>query len=146
MTVLSLNAANIEAIAHTLQAVPKVAEPPPIVQAVALKLPTFWLSHPVVWFAQVEVQFAACQPPIDTDLTKYNYVVAAHDNMTAGEVEALLLAPQKKNKYPTLKSALIKAFGKTQAHKDNELLSLSLASVTGSHLPYLDTFALLTPI
>ena len=100
----------------------------------------------MVWFAQVEVQFAACQPPIDTDLTKYNYVVAAHDNMTAGEVEAPLLAPQKKNKYPTLNSALIKAFGKTQAHKDNELLSLSLASVTGSHLPYLDTFALLTPI
>ena len=40
MIVMSLNATDVEALAHALRAVPKV-EPPPVVQAVALKLPTF---------------------------------------------------------------------------------------------------------
>ena len=120
---MSLNASDVEAIAHALRAVPK--NDPPVVQAVALKLLTFWLSRPAVWFAQVEVQFATRQPPITADLTKYKYVAAALDNVAAGEVEALILTPPARDKYTTLKTALIKAFGKTQAQKDNELLSLS---------------------
>ena len=78
-----------------------------------------------MWFAQVEAQFATRQPPITEDLTKYNYVVAALDNVAAGEVEAFILAPPMTDKYKALKEALIKAFGKTQTQKDNELLSLS---------------------
>ena len=70
----------------------------------------------------VSVLFHPCHRPIEADLTKYNYVVAALDNVAAGEVEALILSPPAENKYPALKSALIKAFGKTQAQKDNELL------------------------
>ena len=63
-------------------------------------------------------------PPIEADLTKYNYVVAALDNTAKGEVEALILPPAR-DKHPALMSALIKNFGKTQSQKDNELLSLS---------------------
>ena len=87
------------------QALTTVAKPdPPVVQAVALKLPTFWLSRPAVWFAQVEAQFATRQPPIDADLTKYNYVVAALDNVAAVEVEAIILVPPPTNKYKQLKT------------------------------------------
>lgn len=95
------------------------------VAAVALKLPAFWTTRPEVWFSQVEAQFATRQPPIVADLTKYYYVVAALDNVTAGEVESLILSPPDEGKYLALKTALIKAFGKTQLQKDNELLSLS---------------------
>ena len=76
-------------------------------------------------FRQVEAQFATRSPPIAADLTKFNYVVAALDNATAGEVEAIILSPPTDGKYDALKTALISAFGKTQASKDMELLSLS---------------------
>ena len=118
---MSLGAADVQAIPQTMQDI----KTQPTVSAMALKLPTFWMARPAVWFSQVEAQVATRQPPIDTDFTKYNYVVAALDNVIAGEVEALILSPPANGKYITLKSMLIKAFGKTQAQKDNKLLFLS---------------------
>jgi hypothetical protein len=94
------------------------------VSAVALKLPAFWIADPEVWFAQAEAQFASRAPAIVSDDTKYNYVVAALDNTTAAEVRAILLNPPKSNKYDAIRAALFAAFGKTQAAKDKELLSL----------------------
>ena len=120
---MTLNADDVLAIAQALRAVPK-DDPAPAIQAVAVKLPTFWLSRPEVWFAQVEAQFATRQPPIVADLTKYNHVVAALDNVAAGEVSAIILSPPVADKYTALKDALINAFGKTQTQKDSELLSL----------------------
>ena len=38
-------------------------------------------------------QFATRSPPIAADLTKFNYVIAALDNATAGKVEAIILSP-----------------------------------------------------
>ena len=119
---MSLNAASVEAIAQALQVVPKANLP--AVHTVAFKLPAFWLTHPAIWFAQVEVQFTTRCPLIKADFTKYNYVVAALDNTATSEVEALILSPPARDKYPSPKSALIKAFGKTQSQKDNKLLSL----------------------
>lgn len=118
---MSLAAEDLQALAQAIRG----CESKPVVNAVALKLPTFWTARPAVWFSQVEAQFATRQPPIENDRTKYNYVVAALDNATAGEVEALLLSPPADDRYLALKTALIKAFGRTQAEKDNELLSLS---------------------
>jgi hypothetical protein len=128
---MALAADDVQAIAQALQgllAAPVDPLPAPAAgttNAVAVKLPAFWTARPAVWFSQIEAQFATRQPPITADLTKYNYVVAALDNSTAGEVEALILNPPADNRYEILKTALIKAFGKTQAEKDNELLSLS---------------------
>ena len=99
-------------------------QPKPAVNAVALKLPTFWMARSAVWFSQVEAQFATWQPPIEADITKFYYIMVALDSVTAGEVEALILNPPARDKYPALKTALIKAFGKKQAQKD-ELFSLS---------------------
>ena len=95
----------------------------PGVQAASLKLPDFWTDKPEVWFACIESQFGTKQ--ITGDKTKFDYVVSSLDNATAGEVEAILITPPENDKYGALKSALLAAFGKTQAQKDSELLSIT---------------------
>lgn len=85
-------------------------------------MPNFWTEKPDVWFAQVESQFNTKQ--ITVDKTKFDYVVQSLDNSTASEVESIILHPPKTDSYGFLKEALIKAFGKTQEQKDNELLNL----------------------
>lgn len=92
------------------------------VSAVSLKLPEFWINSPEVWFARVEAQFGTKN--ITEDQTKYDYTVSALDFRTAEEIHALLINPPDKNKYSAIKEALIKAFGKSQAQKDAELLNL----------------------
>ena len=52
--------------------------------AVALKLPPFWISQPGVWFQQAEAQFTLRN--ITADDTKYFYVVAALDQETASRL------------------------------------------------------------
>ena len=95
----------------------------PTVNAVTIKLPEFWSSSPEVWFARVEAQFGT--KIITQDQTKYVYVVSALDFKTAEEVHDVLLNPPEVNKYENLKKALIKAFGKSQAQRANELLNLN---------------------
>ena len=92
------------------------------VSAVSLKLPEFWINSPEVWFARVEAQFGTKN--ITEDQTKYDYTVSALDFRTAEEIQGLLINPPDKNKYIAIKTALIKAFGKSQAQKDSELLNL----------------------
>ena len=95
----------------------------PGIQTASLKLPDFWTDKPEVWFARVESQFGT--KGITVDKTKFDYVVSSLDNSTAGEVEAILTAPPDNDKYDALKTALLAAFGKTQAQKDSELLSIT---------------------
>ena len=92
------------------------------VSADSLKLPEFWINSPEVWFARVEAQFGTKN--ITEDQTKYDYTVSALDFRTAEEIQGLLINPPDKNKYIAIKTALIKAFGKSQAQKDLELLNL----------------------
>ena len=98
-------------------------QPPAVVGAIAIKLPPFWTTRPEVWFAQCEAQFATRN--VTAQLTKFYYVVAALDNTTAAEVEALILQPPAENPYDRLKADLIKAFGRTQQDKDMALLNLA---------------------
>ena len=125
---MPLDNEDVQAIAQALQALlpatPAAATPPATISSVSIKLPPFWTTRPEVWFRQVETQFATRIPAITVDLTKFNHVVAALDNITAGEVEAIILSPPADGKYDALKAALINAFGKTQASKDMELRSL----------------------
>lgn len=93
------------------------------VNSVSLKLPEFWIKSPEVWFARVESQFAT--KGINQDQTKYDYVVSALDINTADEIQSILINPPTDDKYNTLKNALIKTFGKSQAQKDAELLNLN---------------------
>ncbi|KAK7502996.1 hypothetical protein BaRGS_00005622 [Batillaria attramentaria] len=93
------------------------------INSVSIKLPEFWTKLPEVWFARVEAQFGIKR--ITQDQTNYNYVVSSLDINTAEEVQPILTNPPTDNKYiNSLKKALIKTFGKSQAQKDAELLNL----------------------
>ena len=120
----SLAAEDVTQIAAALHGLLAPANnPTPAVQAVTLKLPSFWCSKPEVWFTQIESQFAIRH--ITNDQTRYDYVVSALDDSTASEIEALLLSPPAENRYDAVKQTLISAFGKSQAVKDSELLAIS---------------------
>ena len=54
----------------------------PHTNAVALKLPAFWVDHPRVWLQQAEAQFALKH--ITADVTKYYYVVPAVGHSACG--------------------------------------------------------------
>ena len=116
---MPLEADDIRALAQQLK------DLQPAVGAVSIKLPPFWTDKPEVWFAQVEAQFATRQPPITADDTKYNHIISSLDNSMASEVSALIVTPPPADKYDSLKKVLIKAFGKTEAQKDAELLNLN---------------------
>ncbi|GFN76526.1 transposon ty3-g Gag-Pol polyprotein [Plakobranchus ocellatus] len=93
------------------------------INAVSIKLPEFWTTSPEVWFARVEAQFGTKN--ITQDQTRYDYVVSALDVRTAEEVQDVLVNPPDADRYATLKNTLIKAFGKSQAQRDSELLNLN---------------------
>ncbi|GFN92411.1 Gag Pol protein [Plakobranchus ocellatus] len=80
----------------------------------------FSIKLPEVWFARVEAQFGTKN--ITQDQTRYDYVVSAIDVRTAEEVQDVLVNPPGADRYATLKNALIRAFGKSQAQRDSELL------------------------
>ena len=59
--------ADFEAMMHRYQRTKTVA-------ATAVKLPTFWIENPELWFAQVECVFNNRQPRFTQDATNHNYV------------------------------------------------------------------------
>ena len=85
------------------------------IETVALKLPTFWTTCPLAWFAQTEAQFAL--RGITADETKYCHVVAALDPDTASRSLAVISLPPPTCKYSTIKSFLTDAYGLSEAEK-----------------------------
>nr|XP_054771423.1 uncharacterized protein LOC129279352 [Lytechinus pictus] len=75
------------------------------VQAVAIKLPPFWRSDPLVWFAQAEAQFVT--RAITQEATKYAHVIAALPEDVAQEICDILVNPPATNQYSNLKKNLI---------------------------------------
>ena len=71
------------------------------VDAVLLKLPTFWTAGPSAWFEQVESQFAL--RGVTQDGTKYHHVVASLDNTTAQRALSILASPPATEKYQAIK-------------------------------------------
>ena len=117
---MPLEAHDITAIAAAL----KTLQPEAQVNATAVKLPQFWQGNPEVWFKQIESQFSTRVPAITTQQTKFDYVIQALDNSSADKVQSIILNPPEEP-YNKIKSALIAAFGKSQAQKDQELLNLN---------------------
>lgn len=116
------------------------------VQAVSLKLPTFWTEQPQVWFVQAEAQFAVRN--ITADDTKYHYVVAALNQDTAKRVIDLLSDPPAAGKYNTLKNRLNETYGLSEFERGSRLLHLpdlgddkpstlmdNMLALLGSHPP-----------
>lgn len=92
------------------------------VNAVAIKLPTFWTSQPGVWFTQAEAQFNIRK--ISEDTTKYFYVVSALDQATASRMYDVLSNPPTNEKYDNLKKKLLATYGLSRRDKARKLLHL----------------------
>ena len=91
------------------------------VNAVSLKLPTFWPANPEVWFQQAEAQFTLRN--ITADETKYFYVVAALDQDSATRLLDFLKAPPAAAKYDAVKARLLSTFTLSDHQRAGLLLS-----------------------
>ena len=98
--------------------------------AVSLKLPPFWPSDPLVWFAQVDAQFNTRN--ISSEKTMFNYVVASLVPEYAHEVRDLILKPPDTQPYSALKSALVE---RTAASEQCRLQQLFNAEELGDCKP-----------
>jgi hypothetical protein len=94
------------------------------VHAVAIKLPTFWVAQPAVWFRQAEAQFHLRN--ITTDETKYYHVVASLDQDSAQRVLSTLDNPPDAGKYEDLKRKLLHIFTLSRRQR-----AAKLCNVTG---------------
>lgn len=116
------------------------------VESVSLKLPTFWTSSAPAWFAQAEAQFALRH--VTQDDTKYYHVVSALDTNTATRALSILSAPPPHEKYQSIKTFLLSAYGLTDSERASTLLNLcglgdakpselmdNMLSILGEHKP-----------
>lgn len=87
---------------------------------VGVKTPIFNADDPVLWFAQLEGQFALSN--ITTDSTKFYYVLAQLEPQHSAEVRDLIVSPPATGKYDKLKTELIKRLSASQERKLKQLL------------------------
>lgn len=95
--------------------------PAATVATVTLRLPEFWPADPTVWFAQVEAQFATHH--INTQVARFNYVVAALPPAIAMEVRDIILNRPLESPYNHLKATLIGRTSASERRRLQELLS-----------------------
>ena len=100
------------------------------ISAISIKIPPFWPADPLVWFAQVDAQFATKN--ITNERTRFDHVVAALSNEFATEIRDIILNPPAANAYSTLKDLLIK---RTAASERKRLQLLFTSEELGDRKP-----------
>ena len=91
------------------------------IMAVSLKLPLFYEDRPEQWFYYAESQFRLKK--IVDDQTQFDHIYQSLNTKQAARVESLVINMPKTGKVIQLKEKLLKAFGRTQFEKDDELLN-----------------------
>ena len=98
----------------------------PGVNSAAVKLPTFWMHDPNLWFLQTEAVFASRVPAVTRDPTKFNHVVTALPSEALNAVKNVIrLPPTTPDSYEQLKATLTTTYGKTAAEKHVELIEFA---------------------
>lgn len=100
---------------------------------VGVKLPDFWKTDPVMWFAQAESQFALAK--ITTDETKFHHIVAKVDQTVLCHIADLVTTPPATNKYDAVKKRLIDRFALSPENRLERLLGMhDLGDLRPTHL------------
>lgn len=99
----------------------KNGEVPTDINALIVKLPTFWSSNPRTWFVQAEAQFALGK--VTSDAGKYNYVVATLPQEVAEIVADVLENPPATDRYKNLKDTLIDRHSLSMESRIRKLVS-----------------------
>ncbi|XP_058447469.1 uncharacterized protein LOC131427905 [Malaya genurostris] len=104
-----------------------------ITAAVSVKLPEFWKTDPLMWFAQVEAQFSLAG--IQSDLTKFHHIIAKVDQTVLRHISDIVANPPAQDKYVTVKNRLISRFELSAQEKFEKLLnSCDLGDMRPTHL------------
>ena len=90
------------------------------IAAVSVRLPSFWASKPVAWFAQVEARFIISG--VTKDETKYAHLVTALDDELSTRVCDLLESPPEADRYNTLKKRLLETFSIAEEDRASRIL------------------------
>ena len=91
------------------------------VMAVSLKLPSFYEDRPESWFYYAESQFRLKK--ITCDQTQFDHIYQSLSAKQAARVESIVANMPKTGKVMALKEKLLRAFGRTQLEKDEEILN-----------------------
>ncbi|XP_036138477.1 uncharacterized protein LOC118644324 [Monomorium pharaonis] len=85
---------------------------------ITIRLPPFWPEE--LWFTQLEGQFALCN--INRDKEKYAYALSKIEPKQAREVKDVITRPPERDKYRTLKKALIQRLTDSHENRMRQLL------------------------
>lgn len=103
------------------------------VEKISIKPPPFWKTNPIVWFCQIEAQFAA--QGVTRESSKYNYAVAAIDSEVLNQVCDILINPPENDRYKVLKARLLERYSDSETTRFKKLLNdLELGDKRPSHL------------
>ena len=101
-----------------------------------LKLPSFWITRPELWFIQVESAFRNRHPSVTDDIVKFDCVIAALPNDVLEKVEHVLThVNQVGGRYAALQNALIESYGRSPAQRQVELIEMTVRGTLGDLKP-----------
>ncbi|XP_066585569.1 uncharacterized protein [Prorops nasuta] len=100
------------------------------IERVSVRLPQFCRDKPVIWFIQMEAQFATCG--ISQDLTQFHHAIQALDGTVLSEVSETVINPPAEGKYDTLKKKVLEEF---QVSEEKRLRSLLNQADLGNQRP-----------
>ena len=89
--------------------------------AVSLKIPPFWPADLLLWFAQVEEQFATWN--ITVSKTKFDHVIATLSPEYATKVRDLILSPPKDDLFKASKDALVQTTAASEQRRSQQLFN-----------------------
>lgn len=100
------------------------------IDAVALRLPPFWMTNVNGWFCRVEACFAA--RGITRDSTMLNHLLSALDERTMSQLNNVLATLPTDGGYKALKDAMVAPFDLTEDQRIQLLISMPPSDRTPS--------------